>query len=226
MTKPGGGIPTLGKSRTHDVKRLEFRFLVAIDVEGFSQRGAAEQAQAQDDLERAVARAALEAGLGRQRWYRQPSGDGELAVLPGGTDGLSLVSDYPRRLAGTVAAVNRDRASGPRLRVRMAIHHGAVAPGRFGYGPVGNAPTVISRLLDAEIVRQQLRQHSNLDIALVVSATVYDEVIQSRLHGLHPEAFHRTIVRAKGKSYIGYVYQSIISQNNAASDTKRQPAIA
>jgi len=224
MTKPGGGIPAWGESGSHDVKRLEFRFLVATDVEGFSRRSAAEQAQAQDDLERAVARAALEAGLDRQRWYRQPRGDGELAVLPEGTDGLSLVSDYPRRLAATIAAVNRDGDRRPRLRVRIAIHHGAVAPGRFGYGPVGTAPIVISRLVDAEIVRQQLRQHGNLDIALIVSATVYDEVIQSRLHGLHPEAFHRTIVRVKGISAVGYVYQNIISQNNAASGTKRQPA--
>jgi hypothetical protein len=224
MTKPGGGVPAAGRRHAHDVKRLEFRFLVAIDVEGFSRRSAAEQALAQDDLERAVTQAAQEAGLDRQRWYRQPRGDGELAVLPEGADVLSLVSDYPRRLAATIAAVNQDGDRRPRLRVRMAIHHGAVSPGRFGYGPVGLAPIVISRLVDAEIVRQQLRQHSNLDIALIVSATVYDEVIQSRLQGLHPEAFHRRIVRVKGDSYVGYVYQDIISENDAASDTKRQPA--
>jgi class 3 adenylate cyclase len=224
MTKPGDGIPAVGRSRAREFKRLEFRFLVAIDVEAFSQRGAAEQALAQDGLERAVAQAALEAGLDRQRWYRQPRGDGELAVLPEGADGLSLVCDYPRRLAAAIAAVNQAGDRQPRLRVRMAIHHGAVAPGRFGYGPVGMAPVAISRLVDAEIVRQQLRQHSDLDVALIVSATVYDEVIQSRLHGLRPEAFHRTIVRVKGISYVGYVYQDTVSQSTSPTDTKRRPA--
>ncbi len=184
---------------------LACRFLVAVDIEGFSQRAAAGQAKVQDDLERAMTRAAASTGLDRGRWYRQPRGDGELDVLPEDIDGLSLVARYPRELAATVAAVNRARERGPRLRVRMAIHHGAVAPGCFGL--VGAAPVVISRLVDAKAVRQQLRQRSDLDIALIVSTYVYDEVIQSRLCDLNPEAFRRAAIKAKGIAYTGYLYQ-------------------
>lgn len=184
---------------------LSCRFLVAVDIEGFSQRAAAGQARVQDDLERAMARAAASTGLDRGRWYRQPRGDGELGVLPEDIDGLSLVARYPRELAAAVAAVNRAREGGPRLRVRMAIHHGAVAPGRFG--PVGAAPVVVSRLVDAETVREQLRQRSDLDIALIVSAYVYDEVVQSRLCDLNPETFRRATMKAKGIAYAGYLYQ-------------------
>ena len=90
----------------------------------------------------------------------------------------------------------------------MAIHHGAVAPGRFG--PVGAAPVAVSRLVDAETLRQQLRHHSETDIALIVSATIYNEIIQSRLRDLDPDAFRRTIVRAKGTSYVGYLYQDVL----------------
>jgi class 3 adenylate cyclase len=79
--------------------------------------------------------AAAGAGLDLKRWYRQPRGDGELAVLPDGSDGLSLVADYPRELASAVAEVNRSGEGGPRLRARMAIHHGAVTAGPFG--PIG-----------------------------------------------------------------------------------------
>jgi hypothetical protein len=82
-----------------------------------------------------------------------------------------------------------------------------VTPGRFG--PVGAAPVVISRLVDAEPVRQQLRQRSDLDIALIVSGTVYEEIIKSRLHDLNPQAFRRTIIRSKGVSYVGYLYQGV-----------------
>jgi hypothetical protein len=188
---------------------LAFRFLVAVDIEGFSQRPAAGQARVQDDLEHAMAAAAASTGLDRGRWYRQPRGDGELDVLPEDADGLSLVARYPRELAAMVAAVNRARTSGPRLRVRMAIHHGAVAPGRFG--PVGAAPVAISRLLDARTMRQQLRQRSDVDVALIVSAYVYDEVIQSRLGDLNPEAFRRTTIKAKGIGYVGYLYQDIFA---------------
>jgi hypothetical protein len=200
-------MPTTGTKHVQELRSLTFRFLVAIDVEGFSQRHTAEQARLQDDLERAMAQAAMDAGMDRARWYRQPRGDGELAVLPERADGLSLVADYPRALAATVAAINDAGASGLRLRVRMAIHHGAVAPGRFG--PVGAAPVEVSRLLDAETVRQRLRQHGDIDIALIVSATIYNEIIQSRLRDLNPDAFRRTIVRAKGITYVGYLYQGI-----------------
>lgn len=76
-------------------------------------------------------------------------------------------------------------------------------------GPVGAAPVVIARLVDAEPVRRLLSQRSNLDIALIVSVTVYNEVIQSRLHNLSPENYRRVIVRAKGITYAGYLCQDI-----------------
>jgi hypothetical protein len=204
MTRLVPGSPARGKTSTLGLGGLAFRFLVVVDIAGFSQRSVAEQARVQDDLEGAMTEAAASVGLDRERWYRQPRGDGELAVLPEGVDGLALVADYPRKLASRIADVNRANC-GSRLRVRLAIHHGAVLPGRFG--PVGTALVAISRLADAEPARKQLRQRSDIDIALVVSATVFDEVIQSRLHDLNPEVFHRIIIRAKGISYVGYLCQ-------------------
>jgi hypothetical protein len=222
MTTAGAGLAAAGRRNVQDFRGLTFRFLVAIDVKGFSHRHTAEQARAQDDLERAIRQAAANAGLDLKRWYRQPRGDGELAVLPEGADGLSLVADYPVNLASALAAVNRTEKAGPRLRARMAIHHGAVAAGRFG--PVGAAPIVISRLVDAESVRQQLRERDDLDIALIVSASVYNEVIQSRLNGLRPESFRRTVIRAKGITYIGYLcHDALISQARTVPKPQRLP---
>jgi len=209
MTPLGAGIPFRGTGAAQDFGSLTFRFLVAVDVADFSQSHAAGQARYQDDLNHAMTQAAANAGLGRERWYRQPRGDGELAVLPEDVTGLSVVADYPRELASAVATVNRAGKGGPPLRVRMAIHHGAVTPGVFG--PVGAAPVVISRLVDAGIVRRQLRQRSDLDIVLIVSDIVYDEVIRSGLSGLNPEAFRRTAIKAKGSTYVGYLYQDIIA---------------
>lgn len=223
MARLGPGIPARGKIHTLGLGSLALRFLVAVDVAGFSQRYAAEQARAQDDLESAMTYAAANAGLARARWYRQPRGDGELAVLPQGVNGLSLVAEYPRKLASRVADVNLANG-GPRLRVRLAIHHGAVAPGPLG--PVGTALVAISRLVDAEVVRQQLRQQSDLDIALIVSATVYDEVVQSRLHDLNPEAFRRVTIRAKGISYVGYLYQDNLEAQDYIVPASREPITA
>jgi hypothetical protein len=197
------GLPAMRPRPEGDFGGVALRFLVAVDVEGFSRRPAAEQARVQHVLERTMTQAALAAGLDRKRWYRQPRGDGELAILPAGIDGLSLVADYPRRVAAVLGTVNRGQA-GTRLRVRMAIHHGAVTPGCF-FGPVGSGPIVVSRLVDAPGLRRQLIQQGQLDIALIVSATVYQEVIQTRLGNLRPEAFRRIIVRTKDVSYVGYL---------------------
>lgn len=198
---------------------LAFRFLVAVDAEGFSRCCAAEQASIQDDLDRALARAARAAGMDRAQWSCQPRGDGELAELPLDIDGLSLAGDFPRQLAAAIAEINATRVAGPRLRVRMAIHHGAVSPGRFG--PVGQATVLVARLIDASVVRQQLRDQPSRDLALVVSVTVFDEVIRTRFHDLCPEEFTRVTVHTKGVVYPGYLYQG-----DFADTAPQIPAIA
>src|SRR5580704_6883593 len=165
-----------------------------------------QQARIQDDLERAMAEAAASAGLDRAFWYRQPRGDGELAVLPVDANGVSLVADYPRSFASALAELNRSTSRDSRLRVRMAIHHGTVYPGRFG--PVGKGPITVARLVDAAVLKQALRQRTDVDIALIVSDAVYSEIVQSRFHELDPKLFHRTNVRVKGNSYIGYLYRA------------------
>lgn len=88
-------IPEASTATSELISGFTFRFLAAIDIVKFSQRSAAEQARAQDNLEHVVSEAAASAGLDRSRWYRQAGGDGELVILPADADGLSLVADYP-----------------------------------------------------------------------------------------------------------------------------------
>jgi class 3 adenylate cyclase len=204
LTMPDPDIQGESTKASQVIVSLAFRFLVAVDIEGFSRRSAAAQAKMQDDLEHAMFEAAAQAGLDRNCWYRQLGGDGELAVLPADTNSLSLVADYPRNLALVLAEINGPSDPGSRLRVRMAIHHGTVFPGRFG--PVGVAPITVSRLVDAQVLRHALKQRSDLDIALIVSTAVYDEVVKSGFNELDPNMFHRTNIRIKGTYLTGYPY--------------------
>jgi hypothetical protein len=220
MTRLPSSISANTQMRRLDFGSLDFRFLVGVDIVGFSQRHAAGQAKAQDDLDSAMTQAAEGAGLNRGRWYSQPRGDGDLAVLPLGINALSLLADYPRKLASAIADANLTNAES-RLRVRLAIHHGIVVPGRFG--PVGTALVTISRLLDAEAARQHLRRRSDLDVALIVSVTIYDEIVRSRLRDLNPEDFRRITTKAKGVSYIGYIYQDNFGAPDCVIPAPRAP---
>jgi class 3 adenylate cyclase len=204
VTAPDPGTPKESPEASQIIPNLEFRYLVAVDVQGFSQRSASEQARVQADLEHAMSEAAASAGLDRNLWYRQPRGDGELAVLPADTNGLSLVADYPRCLASIFAKINSSADDGSRLRARIAIHHGTVYPGPFGH--VSRGPITVSVLVDARVLRLMLRQRTDLDIALIVSDTVYNEVVQSRFNGLDPKMFRRARIKIKEIRYVGYLY--------------------
>jgi len=184
-------------------ERLDYRYLVAVDMQGFSRLSTRDQMAVQSVLHQALDEAADQAQLNRQSWQRQAGGDGELAILPAETDGLRLVADFPRELAAVLTATNAERRKQPRIRVRLAIHHGTLTPGCLG--PVGQAPIVVSRLLDAGILRRVLVRHPSLDLALIVSASLYADVIETRLSGLDPSAFYRVRVRAKGAVYPAYI---------------------
>lgn len=194
LMSPGGG----------DLEQLDYRFLVAVDIEGFSKHHARAQMEIQRDLDRALNEAASAAGLNRETWERQVGGDGELAVLPTDTDGLRLVALFPRELTRALRKVNQERSTEPRIRVRVAIHHGTLAQGSFG--PVGLAPIVISRLLDAEVLRQALTQRAGEDLVLIVSASLYTDIIETRFAGLDPAEFYPVEVHAKDVVYPSYIY--------------------
>lgn len=184
--------------------RLAYRFVVGVDVEGFSKRSALDQVKTQADLSRALETAAAEADLDRSAWHRQVAGDGELAVLPPNTDGLRLIAAYPQALARALAQVNASRPPELRVRVRLAMHHGTLAAGPFG--PVGQAPIVVSRLLDSQILRKELLR-ADEDVALIVSASIYDDVVETRLDGLEPRRFCSVEVKAKSARYGAYIYR-------------------
>jgi class 3 adenylate cyclase len=191
--------PEAGKlpdKNSHPLRvRLTYHFVAAVDVEGFSALSVREQINAQYDLCRVLDIAAEEAGLDRTAWYRQPAGDGELAVLPADADPLQLVARYPEELGRALAEVNAERHPDPRIRLRVALHHGTLVEGALG--PAGQTPIVVSRLLDSDLLRRELTRHKDRDLVLAVSGSLYEEVIATRLGDLNPADYrpHRVTVK-------------------------------
>jgi len=180
---------------------LAYRYLTAVDIAGFSCLNALDQVNMQNDLGHVLDLAASGTGLDRTLWQVQECGDGELAVLPSDTDGPKLIAEYPRELTRALSDVNKTRHI--RLRIRAAIHYGPFVQGRFG--PAGQGPIVVSRLLDSDRLRKYLAQRTELDLVLIVSASLYQDVIETCFCRLDAAQFARADVRAKGRCYPAYI---------------------
>lgn len=183
--------------------RLIYRLLLAVDVEKYSARDAREQLRAQTDLRNILSIAAENVGLDRSRWYEQVSGDGELAVLPEDADVSLVVGDFTRQLRLVLTEFNQRHTRAARLRIRVALHHGTLTPGPFG--PAGDAPIVVSRLLDAKPLRRVLAEQPEQDVALIVSSSLYRDVVRTGFCALDPEEFAAVRVIAKGVLYQGFI---------------------
>jgi hypothetical protein len=183
--------------------RLMYRLVLAVDVEKYSTRDAREQLRAQKELQRILNVAAQNTGLDQRQWYEQVSGDGELVVLPEDVDVSAVVGDFTHQLETVLGEVNRDVIGGTRLRLRVAMHHGTLTPGPFG--PAGDAPIVVSRLLDAKPLRRVLTDRQDQDLALIVSQSLYQDVVRTGFCSLTPEEFQPVRVNAKGIQYHGFV---------------------
>jgi hypothetical protein len=183
--------------------RLIYRLLLAVDVEKYSARDAREQLRAQTDLRNILSIAAENVGLDRSQWYEQVSGDGELAVLPEDVDVSLVVGDFTRQLQLVLAEFNQRHTRTARLRIRVALHHGTLTPGPFG--PAGDAPIVVSRLLNAKPLRRVLAEHPDRDVALIVSSSLYRDVVSTGFCALDPEGFRAVRINAKGVLYHGFI---------------------
>jgi hypothetical protein len=186
-----------------DETRLVYRLLVAVDVEKYSARSAIEQLHAQTDLRQVLDEAASRSGLDRGLWHKQVRGDGELAVLPPEVNVPVVTGTFVRRLETALADLNDARVGRPTLRLRLALHHGTLAPGPFG--PIGDAPIVVSRLLDAAPLRKAMADRRQGDLGLVVSDALFHDVVRTGFCSLGPADFAPIRVVAKGTCYRGHV---------------------
>lgn len=184
---------------------LTFRLVLGIDIEGYSSRATQEQLEAQHRLDQVLDITATAAGLDRAHWRRQETGDGELAVLPEGVDMAKLVGSLPIQLESALAKDNKRRGFRRPLRLRLSMHFGSLvceAP----FGPAGDAPIEVMRLLNSQPLRDFLKLRKDRDLALVVSELLYQQVIKTGLTSLQISCFRPLRVTNKGIIYRGHLY--------------------
>ena len=176
---------------------------LAHDASGYSGLDGARQRQAQADIRGVLGRAAELAGLHRDIWACQPRGDGELAVLPPSEPELVLLDEYVRHLTHQLRVHNADRHPGRRLRLRVAIHHGAGVGAALGVA--GEGPVEVCRLLDSQQARDALAA-SEGDLVVIVSETVFRVSVAPGYTTIDPGLFQRVWVSNHGFAAWAYLY--------------------
>ncbi|MGE3288178.1 MAG: hypothetical protein AB7J32_19050 [Pseudonocardia sp.] len=203
------------------------RLCVAVDLVGFSTRRAEVQAELQGRLRRTLKRAWRENGVHpvERRWQ----GDGEVALAPGSVDESAFVSGFVRALRIVLRRDNRGLpvTSPVRMRVRVAMHTGAAGIGRPGLVDTGVVRTC--RLLDAQPLRAALIEHPDSDVALIVSQSLFEDVIWAERHELARDDFRPVRIVLDHKSFVADAWMHVAASSTAApvaGDEARLLAVA
>lgn len=187
-------------------RRGMVRLCLAADIERFSRFRMPEATRAQQRFVDVMAQAREHAEIDESAVELQESGDGQFAVLPAGVDESMVLPRLIEGLRIALAQVNTDLNAHARLRLRVAMHRGHVAPGANGW--VGETSIAIHRILDSEPVRAALATNESSDFALIVPEVLYREVVSQRYAWLNPDEFVQTEVAlpAKGFTAPAWVY--------------------
>jgi len=171
------------------------RVLLCMDAKGYSDRNDIEQHELQQVLINVIKAAAEEAGLDRRQWDVQSTGDGELAVLPQDSAEWTVIDEFPAALSGALTVHNSDRRDHARLRMRLAIHQGLVRRADGGYA--GQGVVTVSRMVDSAQARQALIACPTADLVVLLSPSLFNEVVLQRHTHLSSKDFREVSIRNK-----------------------------
>lgn len=175
------------------------RLCVAADIEGYSRFLDPEAARAQERFVELLRAARAHAGIDESDVLIQQSGDGQYAMLPACIDETVVIPRLLEGFALALRAANRDLGDRDRLRIRVALDRGIVKPSVNGY--VGRSTITVHRLLDSQPLRDALAERARFDHALIVSETLYQEVVRHGHGGLEPTEFTETLVHLPRKNF-------------------------
>ncbi|MFC3741229.1 hypothetical protein [Paractinoplanes deccanensis] len=197
--------------------------VIVADTELYSARNSVLQHYAQAAFDEALASAGSAAGVDRQQWHRQPSGDGELAVLPPDIDEPLLLSAFLPALDTYLRRYNADRAAHARVRLRVAIHQGLIfLDSRNGFA--GGAVNDAARLVDAPVLKSAFKAFPEANVACIVSDTIHRDVVTGGYDGIRPERFRRVTVDLPEKSFSAVAWIQIVGED--VTSTRAEAAAA
>lgn len=166
-----------------------------LDIQGYSRGNDVQQARAQADLLAMVDNAAQAVGLDRGSWSRQQKGDEELSFIPPGEREDVVVDQFMRELDARLYRWNRDHPVESRLRIRAAVDYGMVQPASLGFA--GRPAVTVGRLMNSAAARRALERVPNANLVVVLSRTVYRDLVLGGHTTLRTSQFLQVTVQDK-----------------------------
>jgi hypothetical protein len=188
-----------------------YRAVLVVDAKSFSDVPGALQPDLNVEIQQALERAFVRAGLASawdDRRFANHTGDGYIVGLT--PEKLPHVIDP---LLRDLQAVLRERdhqrrAWEPRLRLRVSIHVGPLPDRGLSNDGVGRAMNDTHRLLDSDQVREVLLRTSEdvTFVAAILSRRAYEDAVEGGYTGLHASQFAEVTATAKRFSEVAYLH--------------------
>lgn len=176
---------------------LEYRALLAVDIERSAGRGNVAFHRIREVLHTALRESFEQSGIDWHSCLRHDLGDGMRVAAPSGTRKTRLLYPLLPELAARLRAHNRPAGPDTRVRVRAALHAGDICLGPAG-AVTGRPLEVLARLLDAPPAREALaRAPQTVAASVLVSQHYYEDAVRHGYPGIDPETFRQVTVVAK-----------------------------
>ncbi|GII62552.1 hypothetical protein Skr01_26370 [Sphaerisporangium krabiense] len=170
------------------------RLCIALDAHGHGAAGRPLVPIVEDASERAGLDRLYLAERGAPAGPRRSGG--LLLLLPPGVDEARVIAGFVGELRLALRRHNDRPGEDARTRVRAAFHQG---PTRVGEGGVvGRAVDTVCMMRDSDALKDALRRHPGSDLAVAISAQLFEDVIEHEQRDLRRHAFHPLTIKAQG----------------------------
>jgi hypothetical protein len=181
-----------------------YRTIVGVDIAGFGRREEHAQDYVRAAMYNIVKQAFVDAGLPwPARVWRDDRGDGALLTVPPDIPPDRVIDPLFQHVHAGLRRHNRLSREAGQIHLRMAVHAGLVH--RDDNGLSGKAILRLCRLLEAPAFKEAMATQNDI-LGLVVSAYLYDNVVQLGLGMLDPDSYTKLLVVNKETTTQAWLY--------------------
>ncbi len=202
------------------------RRIMVADIESWSSRDSHTQKNLRQRLREVLNLAFAESGLPWRKWAdaavsAADRGDGLLIVIPPNVSIVRLLDPFVDRLEVALRHDRKLHSEPARMRLRLAIHDGEVLAESSGWA--GHDVIEACRLVEAEPLRQALRDYPEANVAVIVSERVHRGAVRDGYGSIRPETFTEVDVAVKTFRSRAWIHLPGITASRPATATREEP---